>query len=124
MKLRIRGNSIRFRVSQSELRQIAEQGFAEDAVTFGPEQTLRYRVEVVPGGRLAAAFSGSRLRLTVPSDRVQRWSGGDEVAIAGEQAIGGGQTLKILLEKDFHCLAPRAGEDESDLFPNPAATSG
>jgi hypothetical protein len=124
MKLRIRGNSIRFRVSQSELRQIAEQGFAEDTVTFGPGQILHYRVEVVPAGRLKAAFFGSQICLRVPSDRVQRWSGQDEVAIAGEQAIGNGQTLEILLEKDFHCLAPRTGEDESDLFPNPAATTG
>jgi hypothetical protein len=27
--------------------------------------------------------------------------------------------LRILVEKDFACLAPREGEDESDMFPNP-----
>jgi hypothetical protein len=33
--------------------------------------------------------------------------------------------LKILVEKDFACLAPREGEDESDMFPHPkAATDG
>ena len=29
--------------------------------------------------------------------------------------------LSILLEKDFQCLIPREGEDQSEHFPNPAA---
>jgi hypothetical protein len=29
--------------------------------------------------------------------------------------------LNILVEKDFACLAPRAGEDERDMYPHPNA---
>ena len=29
----------------------------------------------------------------------------------------------ILVEKDFQCLAPREGEDESDMFPHPDGDS-
>ncbi|GIT14245.1 MAG: hypothetical protein CM1200mP36_00010 [Gammaproteobacteria bacterium] len=40
--------------------------------------------------------------------------------IVGEQSLDDGGRLKILVEKDFVCLAPREGEeDEADMFPNP-----
>lgn len=124
MKLRIRGNSIRFRVSQRELEQISEQGFAADRVRFGSAGSLSYCVEVVPDGPLAAEFSGAEIRLRVPHARIRGWTEPGEVSICGEQPLGDGAALKILLEKDFGCLAPREGEDESDLFPNPRAETG
>src|SRR5690606_41469691 len=60
------------------------------------------------------------LTVTLPKATVERWTRPDEVSIRGEQPIGGGETLKILVEKDFECLTPREGEDQPDLFPNPA----
>jgi len=120
MKLRIRGNSVRIRVSQTELKQLAEAGIAEDAVRFGPDVGLVYRVRVVADGRIAADLADGALTVTLPKADVERWTAPDEVSIRGEQPIGGGETLKILVEKDFECLTPREGEDESDLFPNPA----
>jgi hypothetical protein len=40
----------------------------------------------------------------------------------GTQRIGSGKSLAILIEKDFECLKPRAGDDPTDLFVNPAKT--
>jgi len=37
-------------------------------------------------------------------------------AMRSEQPINGAETL----QKDFACLTPFVGEDEADLFPNPA----
>lgn len=120
MKLRIRGNSVRIRVSQSELKRIAEEGLAEDAVRFAPDVGLVYRVRVVTDGRVSAELEDGVLTVTLPKATVERWTRPDEVSIRGEQPIGDGETLKILVEKDFECLTPREGEDQSDLFPNPA----
>jgi hypothetical protein len=39
--------------------------------------------------------------------------------MSGEQVLDDGAKLTILVEKDFACLTPREGEDESDMFPNP-----
>lgn len=119
MKLRIRGNSIRLRVSQSELERIQTEGRCEDEVRFAGGGALRYRVEVVPEGPLAARLAGTEIALRVPRGAVERWSDPAEVSISGEQALDDGGRLALLLEKDFACLAPRSGEDESDLFPNP-----
>jgi Family of unknown function (DUF7009) len=120
MKLRIRGNSVRLRVSRSELTQLARSGSTTDAVVFGPQSGLRYGIEVQADARAARAeFDGPNLRVILPRGLVDRWLAPDEVAIEATQAIGNGQSLRILVEKDYTCLAPRSGEDDSDLFPNP-----
>ena len=124
MKLRIRGNSLRLRVSRTELERIAEQGSAEDSIRFAPGTEWRYGIEVKPAGDVAAQFAANALRVVLPKPRVDRWLGDQEVAIEGLQPIGYGETLRILVEKDYTCLAPRTGEDDSDLFVNPEAAKG
>lgn len=124
MKLRIRGNSLRLRVSRTELLRIAEQGSAEDSIRFAPGTEWRYGIEVKPGGDVAAQFAADSLRVVLPKARVEQWLDDGEVAIEGEQPIGNGETLRILVEKDYTCLAPRTGEDDSDLFVNPQQAKG
>lgn len=119
MKLRIRGNSVRVRVSRSELDQLATQGAAEDAAQFAPGAVLRYRLEAVRDGALRAEFADNVVRISIPRAQVERWLDPAEVSIRGEQAAGPDAALKILVEKDYECLAPRTDEDDSDLFANP-----
>ncbi|MGW8369630.1 MAG: DUF7009 family protein [Gammaproteobacteria bacterium] len=120
MKLRILGNSIRLRLTKSELDAIANQGEVADHVEFGGGTRLRYRIvagaEAVPG----ATFADHDICVTLPAERVARWANDDEdVSIVGEQRLPAGDSLKILVEKDFECLVPRPGEDPRDLFDNP-----
>ncbi len=120
MKLRIRGNSVRLRVSQTELARLAETGVAEDLIRFAPSKELRYGIAVQAAGQVAAEFRADGIRVSVPQARFDRWLEPDEVAITAEQPVGDGGVLTILVEKDYTCLAPRSGEDDADLFPNPA----
>ena len=124
MKLRIRGNSLRLRVSRTEVQRIAEQGSAEDSIRFAPGTEWRYGIDVRPAGDVAAQFGAHSLRVVLPKARVERWLADSEVAIEGEQPIGNGETLRILVEKDYTCLAPRTGEDDADLFVNPQQAKG
>lgn len=127
MKLRILGNSVRFRVSQAELTQLTAEGHVEDSVEFGPGATLVYRLEVAEpdtgsaADSVSAGYGGNGVRVVLPRERVDAWQQPDEVSIRAEQALPGGGSLSILIEKDFTCLIPREGEDQSDLFPNPAS---
>ena len=43
----------------------------------------------------------------------------EQVSIEADEALDDGDSLKILVEKDFACLAPREGEDETDMYPHP-----
>src|SRR5262245_32332345 len=112
MKLRIRGNSVRIRVSKPELDRIADEGSAEDRVQFGPGNELRYRLDVTPAGSVKAEFAGALLRVLVPKSEVDRWLEPEQVSIEGRQPVGNGTQLRILVEKDYTCLAPRSGEDD------------
>ena len=119
MKLRTRGNSVRLRVSKAELAEIAATGVAEDAVRFAPGVVLRYGIEVCPSGAVRAELAGGVVRVLVPRSSIDLWLRPEEVSIEGQQPIGNGEFLRILVEKDYTCLAPRSGEDDGDLFANP-----
>lgn len=119
MKLRIRGNTLRLRVSKSEVDGLAAGRAVEDSTRFGADAVLRYRLE--SGGEdFEARFDGGAVRVRVPQSALDRWLDDAEVSMSAEQPLGGGETLAILVEKDFECLTPREGEDSSDLFANPS----
>jgi hypothetical protein len=121
MKLRILGNSIRIRVSQTELSHISEQGRARDEINFAEGQTLVYELRVSDElGGLEADFSGNQIVVSIPQVMAADWTSTDRVSLRGEQELPDGQ-LKILVEKDFQCLDPRLDEDETNLFPHPDA---
>jgi hypothetical protein len=100
MKLRIRGNSLRMRVSKTELAKIAETGKVEDTVRFSSEQSLRYSIEVRPTGAVTATFADAAIVVTLPKSRLDLWRRPGEVSVEGSQPVGGGKVLQILLEKD------------------------
>jgi hypothetical protein len=122
MKLRIRGNSVRIRVTQSELDRVAGTGEVNDTVHFGQGAQLTYRLVVADAGKVTAAFDGTALTVRVPAAVIGDWARTDIVSITGEQALDGGETLRILVEKDFECLAPRDDEPPGDFFVNPAGS--
>jgi hypothetical protein len=66
-------------------------------------------------------MSSNVLTVRVPQLDIAGWADSDKISIAANQDLGDGEELTILVEKDFACLAPREGEDESDMFPNPRA---
>ncbi len=122
MKLRIRGNSVRFRLQQAEVRCLLERGHIEEHTRLGasPEQRLTYRVELSDEARTpSVSFCGSRISLTLPRPAARMWAEGDGLALEEAQPIGEGDILRILLEKDLSCLVHRLGEDDADAFPNP-----
>lgn len=124
MKLRILDNSIRLRLTQSEVGQLGQSGAVEARTSFPDGRDFTYAVECSPACvRPEAYFTGSVVRVRLPESTVLPWLSSEQVSIEGEQTLDDGGTLRILVEKDFACLAPRADEDESDMFPHPQSQS-
>ena len=101
------------------MSRIRGEGVVRQHVEFGSGTRLTYELRTVAGGRVGASFKEECIRIMVPHAVAERWQEPDEVSIRGEQELPGGETLKILVEKDFQCLVPREDEDQSGLFPNP-----
>lgn len=137
MKLRIKGNSIRLRLTQSEVDIFGQTGRVADRTQFGPGQLLTYTLaRDAERDTLTAAYSGDELTVFVPPAIANSWVSSEQTGFSGEIPLpemdskvdsdsGSAQNiLRILVEKDFHCLVPRPHEDESDHYANPLAVKG
>ena len=80
---------------------------------------LVYRVQRAPAAAtLGATFADGVLEIQVPETVARDWCASDVVTLDGVQRHGA-VDLRIVVEKDFACVAPRSDEDESDNFPHP-----
>ncbi len=122
MKLRIRDNSIRLRLTRSEVVAIRDDGLLRSFVAFPDGTRFEYALESSPASVAPnAQYTDHAMVIRLPESTVREWADSDQVAIASEQAVDNDGVLSILVEKDFACLSPREGEDESDMFPHPEA---
>ncbi len=126
MKLRLRGNSIRLRLKQGEVDQVAAgESIVEE--THFPGAVLICRLDVSETDDIEANFAAGNLEISLPASKVLGWATSDEVSLTATQNLPDGATLNLLIEKDFSCLEPGHGrdhEDDADSFPHPSATKG
>jgi hypothetical protein len=107
---------------RGEVDTLRDEGIVRARTTFPGGREFVYEVESSPASVSPGAFlSDCKITVRLPESAVQAWADSDEVSISGEQQHSSGDKLVILVEKDFACLAPREGEDESDMFPHPQA---
>jgi hypothetical protein len=100
--------------------QLDTGGVVEEKIRFGGGAALIYRLRRdAAANALSASFAQGAVEVRVPEKSVHDWANSNEEALAGAQPLAEGEELRISVEKDFRCLAPRAGEDESDNFENP-----
>jgi len=122
MKLRILGDTVRLRLLQSEVARLREHGRVQETIHFGGDtwQAITYVVRCdVQLETLAAALDGLSIVVKIPEAMAHAWADGDEISLEGTQPIGGGRELGILIEKDFKCLVPREGTEDSDAHEHP-----
>jgi hypothetical protein len=120
MKLRLRGNTLRLRLTRDEVDAIASGAAVEETIQFAPDSRLTYGIEagddvLVPSARLA----GSRIIVTLPRRLARDWATSDHVGITARVPNGTPDELTLLIEKDFACL--HRAHEEPGAFPNPAA---
>lgn len=125
MKLRLRDDTLRLRLTRSEVDTLASRGRLEARTRLGGASLL-YAVEATessqePEARLALTSHRAELVVRLSRDRVRSWAEGDAVGIYGEQEMPDGEgRLSLAVEKDFRCLTPRdEAEDPPDAFPHP-----
>ena len=123
MKLRIRGNSIRLRLGESEVARLAKEGCVSESTLFSALPGNQLTCTVVTSGEdkeIFARLHDHEITVTVAQGLCQAWANSAQVGLRHEQWINDHVSLSIVIEKDFRCFEPRPGEDQSDSFPNPA----
>src|ERR1700747_1293278 len=121
MKLRLQSNSIRLRLKRSEVDRFLRTGRVEERILSGTadQESFHYLLETndavsAPKG----AISPGGVVVQVPTADALKWALTNQIGIEGEQAIDSKTSLRILVEKDFACVAG-SEEQNADTFPNP-----
>ena len=111
MKIRIKGNSVRYRLSMSDVARFGRDGYIEEIVDFGKTQ-LTYALQKSPAQGLDAEFMYNKIVVFMP------YSWADELVETNRVGFEQKGALYLLIEKDFQCL-DNVAEDQSDNYPNP-----
>lgn len=123
MKVRISGQTIRFRLSRIDVNELKEKLKITQWTQFGPkdENSLSYTLEVSPVDSLVLNFNQNQLLLSIPESLAQEWLETELVGFDSTLHYDNSTQLYILVEKDFQCLIPRPHENEENNFTNPLA---
>jgi hypothetical protein len=125
MKLRIKGNSLRLRVSRPELARFLDGERIEETIHFSraPQASLTYTLEsAVQVEPVRVQYESQILKLIVSQDRAGKWGAENEVGVYSTLDVGAAGSLEVMVEKDFACL-DRSDEENSDAFANPQAVA-
>lgn len=114
MKIRIKGNSLRYRLTRTEVERFSQEGYLEETTDFGPTR-LTYALQNVAAGQLTACYEHSNITLYIPNWMTREWTSTERVGFESRE-----NDMYLLIEKDFKCL-DNVAEDQSDNYPNPLA---
>lgn len=119
MKIRIKGNSIRFRLTRTDMTNFEKEGFLEERTEF-PNGTIFYYVlqHTTETEAMNADYSDNTITIQVPDHIAAQWTGTEIVGFSHEITLPTGRILGLLIEKDFACL-DHSKEDQSDMYVNP-----
>lgn len=120
MKMRVRSNSVRFRLTKTEVAAMQGCGECSEYVRFPDGGCLAYSLIASESASVQAEFELGSVKIRVPRREVLEWSGTEAVGIYST-VESNGIALDVIVEKDFQCLDADTLEDQSDMFSNPMA---
>jgi len=114
MKIRIKGNTVRYRLTRPEVEQFKTEGVITEQTDFGNKK-LTYILRASDQPELTATFNDDIITLFMPSQMAAEWTDTERVGFENQHG-----PLLLYVEKDFKCL-DNVAEDQSDNYPNPLA---
>lgn len=120
MKIRIKGNSVRLRLTKTDVRNLDETGLVKETTSFG-KSVFAYRLHRAEQKEMTASFENETITVSMPQGMVDILVNTDRITYDARQDIGNEETLYILVEKDFQCI-DHTTEDQSDMYINPNKT--
>ena len=120
MKLRIKGNSIRIRVTKTEVTNFEKNGELNESTFFGTNHFHYCLKKTNQSKDLFADYQNNCITVHIPEEIATEWTSTDMVGFNHKMPLGAANHLFLLVEKDFVCL-DNTFEDQSDNYPNPNA---
>jgi hypothetical protein len=121
MKLRIKGNSLRLRVTPSEVKKLLRDGAIREQVQLTPDPGERLTYAILSSlseATTTVAYHSGNITVSVPNSQLTNWACGEEIGVYANVKLGDDRVLTVTIEKDFACL-DRSDAENEDTFPNP-----
>jgi hypothetical protein len=112
MKIRIKGNSLRYRLTKTDVENFDRDGYLEETTHFGAK-IFKYALQRSVNNSLIADFNDNTITMYMPVTMALEWTSSDRVGYESNNS-----EMYLLIEKDFKCL-DNVAEDQSDNYPNP-----
>ena len=120
MKVRIQGNSFRFRLKQPEVDRFIAEGSIAETVEFGPtaESWLTFSLHITQQEKYSVAFESNTVIFYVPAGISGQWGSTNSIGFEEWIETGPDRKMKLLVEKDFRCMEACA-EDNAGSYEKP-----
>jgi hypothetical protein len=115
MKIRIKGNALRYRLTKSDINGLTTESYLQEQTDF-VGQPFIYALRITDADTLTAEFKDNTITLFMPRLMMNELADTDRVGFDDKNG-----PVQLLVEKDFTCL-DNVEEDQSDNYPNPLAT--
>jgi uncharacterized protein DUF7009 len=122
VKLRLRGDTIRLRLTRSEVESIGAGRRVSETLHLPDGSEFRYTLVAAGANGVQMQRESALVEIVIEivASQAHSWATSEQVGYSGETPLQIGD-VSLLIEKDFTCITPRIGEEESDTFPNPQA---
>ncbi|MNE51335.1 hypothetical protein D3C80_1459590 [compost metagenome] len=117
MKIRLKANTIRFRLDKNDIESLQQTGHAKEETTIAGGK-LHFCIKAKPIDEAKIKLDPFAIHLLYPEAQLLEWTSNEENGIYFSLTNEDGSELKITMEKDYKCLTTR-DEDESAAFDNP-----
>ncbi len=119
MKLRINGNSIRLRLSKTEVAAFGATGMITTAIEFATNSLQYVLKKETNADAIYADMANNTITVFIPTSMATDWVNTDIIGLEYTMNLLNGNKLHILVEKDFKCIDSASGEDQTDNYENP-----
>jgi hypothetical protein len=120
MKIRISGNSIRFRLRQPDVELFQKEAVVTATLAFAssPNNQLKFTLIQTQDCNISVNYKQNDITVGIPMHSSEKWFNTDLVGIEENVETEKGHFVHILIEKDFACLdAPQEENDGAYLNP-------
>ncbi|MFN0030867.1 MAG: DUF7009 family protein [Flavobacteriales bacterium] len=119
MKLRVKQNTLRLRLTQTEVAALSAGETLCDITQFSLYQKLSIQLGTWNLEVADAKFENDTITINCPISQTMQWANNDDEGMYFTIDNDGDEPLHLAVEKDYQCLKPR--EEERDNFPNPTS---
>jgi hypothetical protein len=107
----MRGNTLRLRLTRSEVRKLTETGVVEESVDLTPNPLVYVMRAAKDCSEIQVSFLNGAISVSVPEALAAEWAAGDSVGMEGTF-----RGVSVLVEKDWSC-AHGTESTNKDAFP-------